>query len=526
MVDRSTKVRIAALLTAVLSVALAGPAASQRAAQPGPDPAAGVDAYIARVLSDWALPGIAVAVVRNDSVVFARGYGVRELGRPERVDEHTAFDAASLTKSFTSAAAAMLVDEGKMQWDAPVRTYLPELQFMDPYLTSAVTMRDLLSHRTGLRGSNLLWRFTGHSRDEVLARARYIAPQAPFRSGWVYSNVGYTIAGEAAARVAGQPWEALIRQRILDPLGMTDSFLWAEWGRHPASLRNVASAHAMIDGRQQVIDRRDGAPDRDGRNSTAPAGSLQASAVDLARWMRFQLAGGVVDGRRLVSEAALGETQAPQLVVPSTAAFRASRQLKYFPAYGLGWQVWDYRGRPMLWHSGAGNGQYAYMAMLPGERLGVVVLVNSWRSGVVHGNLASYILDAYLGEQGRDYSAEALRADSASLVQEAARRRAFAAAQDSVRPPLRALGEFVGAYVDTLYGEVTIAREGRGLRLRLAQGEVADLEPWRGDTLRVRWRTPLFREQFSSLAVFPAGTGAAPSVVIPLGRDTVRAFRP
>jgi CubicO group peptidase (beta-lactamase class C family) len=509
----------------MLLALLAGPAAGQGGPPAGAAPPPELDAYLQKALRDWGLPGLAVAVVRNDSILYARGYGVREMGKPERVDEHTAFDAASLTKSFTSAAIAMLVDEGKMGWDVPVRRYLPELELADPYLTQNVTLRDLLSHRTGLRASNPMWRFTGNPRDEVLRRTRHVPVQVPFRTALVYSNLGYTIAGEASARAAGEPWESLIRRRLLDPLGMTDSFLWSEWGRHPASLRNVASAHAMIDGRQQVIDRRDGAPDRDGRNTTAPAGSVQSSALDLARWMRFQLAGGTLDGRRLVSEAALAETQAPQIVVPTTAAFREARQLRYFAAYGMGWQVWDYRGHPMLWHTGSGNGQLAYMALLPRERIGVVVLINSWRSTILHGSLVARILDFYLGEPTKDYSGELLRSDSAALVQVEARRRAFAAAADSVRPPLRPLGAFVGTYHDPLHGDVSIAREGEGLTLRLSRGEVAELRPWRGDTLLVQWRRPLLAEQYTAFAVFPAGDTSPRSLVIALGRDTVAGTR-
>lgn len=508
-------------LVAALTAALPADAQQRNAASHAPP--AELDAYTRQAVRDWGLPGVAVAAVRGDSVLFVRGYGVREIGGRDSVDEHTAFDAASLSKSFTATIVAMLVDEGRMRWDAPVRTYLPELAFSDPYLTANVTIRDLLAHRTGLKTSNAMWRITGHPRDEVLRRVRFIPVQSPFRTSLIYSNVGYAIAGEASARAAGQPWETLVRARILDPLGMRDSFLWSEWAAHEGRGANVASAHTVIGGVHQVVDRRDGTPERDGRNATAPAGSVQSSAWDLARWMRFHLTGGRIDGRKLVSDSALHETWSPQVLVPTTAAFREARQLRYFAAYGMGWQVWDYRGHPLLWHSGSGNGQLAYMALLPRDSLGVVVLVNTWRSPFIHGSLAARIIDHYLGEPTRDYSGEALRADSAAAA------RAAAAPAPSAPAPARAfarpLAAYSGVYTDPLHGEVTVRAQGDQLILQVAQGQVADLHPQRGDTVRVRWRTPLFAAMYTAPAIFTPETGRVQSLTLPVGRDTIRASR-
>ena len=507
----------------VAAVAAAVPAGAQQRNAASHAPPAELDAYIRQTVRDWGLPGVAVAVVRGDSVLFVRGYGVREIGGRDSVDEHTVFDAASLTKSFTATVVAMLVDEGRMRWDAPVRTYLPELAFSDPYLTANVTLRDLLSHRTGLRASNAMWRTTGIPRDEVLRRVRFIPVQSSFRTALVYSNVGYTIAGEASARAAGRQWEALVRTRILDPLGMRDSFLWSEWAAHAGRDANVASAHTILGGVHQVVDRRDGTPERDGRNGTAPAGSVQSSAWDLARWMRFHLTGGRIDGRKLVSDSALGETHSPQLVVPTTPAFRETRALRYFAAYGMGWQVWDYRGHPELWHSGSGNGQLAYMALLPKDSLGVVVLVNTWRAPYIHGAIAGRILDYYLGVPWQDDSREALRADSAAMA------RSAAAAAGPEPPPgrlARPLAAYAGVYTDPLHGEMTVRAEGDRLVLQVAHGQVVDLYPERGDTVRTRWRTPLFDAQYRGRAVFAPASGRVRSLTLPVGRDTVHATRP
>lgn len=500
-----------------------GAAQSPRVAPPPTE----LDAYIMKALADWGLPGLAVAVVRNDSVLFAKGYGVREVGKADRVDEHTVFDAASITKSFTATATGMLVDEGRMRWDEPVRTYVPEIVFPDSYLTANVTIRDLLSHRTGLQAANFMWRFTGYDRAEVLRRVRALRPEMPFRSGMVYSNTGYMIAGEAAARAAKSDWSTMIRQRLLEPLGMKDTFLWSERDTPIASRGNLAVSHIVVDGVQRPIDNRDGAVGKDGRNTIEAAGAVQSSVWDLTTWMRFHLANGMYAGRRLVSEAAMEEMHSPQIALPSPAAFRTARQVEFFLAYGLGFQVWDYRGRVMLWHSGSGNGQFAYMALLPKEKLGVVVLINSWRAPVLHGALASRILDHYLGLATRDYSGDALRSDSSARIRGHDAWHRFMATRDTANPqPKRPASAYAGVFEDSLHGRVTIAPSGKFLTLQMAGGEIADLTTWNGDSLFVTWRHPVYRNDYSTLAVFSDDDAGKPRrLTMRLNRDVVVASR-
>lgn len=501
--------------TALLALALPVSAAAQ-----GTPPAgfpAELDQYLARALTDWQIPGMAVAVVRNDTVLAARGYGVRELGRPEPVDANTVFDAASLTKSFTATAVAMLVDEGRMHWDDPVVRHLPELVLPDTYLTRSATLRDFLSHRTGLHGSNMMWQMTRVDRPEVLRRMRYVPAAAPFRSGMVYSNIGYTVAGEAAARVAGTSYEELIRQRILLPLGMTGTVAsYAAAGRLP----NLASPHALIGGVQKPIRR------EVQRASIAPAGDVQSSAADLARWMRFHLGNGVLDGVRLVSDSSIQEMHSPQAIIATTPAMRAARQVEFFAAYGLGWQVMDYRGHPVHWHSGNGNGQIAYMALLPKERLGVVVLVNTWGAPFVHGALVSRIIDTYLGLEPRDWSAEALaRVPRMREAEEEARRHLAEGVVPGSLPP-RPLPAYAGTYIDSLFGEVRVREEGAGLALQMGEGQQADLVHVRGDTFVVRWRDELLREVFSTHMEFQGdGDGCVARLQMRLNRDFIAAAR-
>jgi CubicO group peptidase (beta-lactamase class C family) len=502
--------------TLLALVALASPLPARAQKPPPAGFPAELDAYLARALREWEIPGMAIAVVRNDSVLVAKGYGVKELGRPGLVDENTVFDVASLTKSFTATAVAMLVDEGRMRWDDPVVQHLPDLVLSDPYLTRNATVRDFLSHRTGLFASNMLWYPTAVDRPEVLRRMRYVRAVAPFRTGMVYSNVGYTVAGEAAARAAGTSWEELIRQRILNPLGMTSTV-----SRYGATERmpNVASAHALIGGVQRPIRR------ETQRSSIAPAGDVQSTVTDMAVWMRFHLANGVIDGRRLVSDSSMQEMHSPQAIIATTPAMRQARQVEFFAAYGLGLQIMDYRGHPVLWHSGNGDGQIAYMALLPKERLGVVVLVNTWAAPFVHGALVSYILDVYLGLEPRDYSGEALaRVPGMRRADDEARRRLMEGVVPGSAPPLP-LSAYAGTYVDSLYGELAVRVEGRGLVLRMDGGQQADLLHLEDDTFVVRWRDEILREFFGTRVEFGAASDCVRGLQMRLNRDSISATR-
>lgn len=475
-----------------------------------------LDRYIAKVLADWEIPGLAVAVVRNDSVLVAKGYGVRELGKPGSVDENTVFDIASLAKSFTATAAAILVDKGLLRWDDPVRRYLPDLVLPSPELTANATVRDFLSHRTGLEPANIMWQLTAVDRGEALRRARYLRVLAPLRQTMIYSNVGYTVAGEAAAAAAGTSFEAILRDLVIKPLRLT-STTWTY--EQAAGLPNAASPHATIAGRQQPIRR------ETQRQPIAAAAAVQSSVRDLTRWMRLHLNNGVLDGTRFVSDSAMRQLHTIQIGIPTTPAMRAARLVQdSVVGYGMGWQVMDYRGHPMLWHTGNGDGQIAYMALLPRDRLGVVVLVNTWSAPFVHGALVSRILDAYLGYEFRDWAGEALARVPRMIAAGDSAARAMEEGK-SAGPPPRALAAYTGQYAEPLFGPVFVRVESSGLVLQMGEGQTADLEYHHGDAFLVRWRDPLFRENFGTLVHFtPLGDSIA-SLTIRINRDEFTASK-
>ncbi|HYR10113.1 MAG TPA: serine hydrolase domain-containing protein, partial [Longimicrobium sp.] len=312
---RRTRRLLALLICILIPVVASAQTAADDVLHPLP---AELDAYVRGVMRDWEIPGLAIAVVHGDSV-FVGGFGVRRMGSPEAVDVNTVFDAASLTKSFTATAIGMLVDEGRMRWDEPARTYLPQLAFADPYLTANVTVRDLLSHRTGLAGVNGSWRLTNIDTDEIVRRARFFPAAAPFRTGMVYSNVGYALAGHAAASAAGMPWEQLVTTRILRPLGMNGST--ADFDT-VESIANRAIPHVLIGGELRPVRREVG-----GRDGIAAAGSVQSSAADLARWLRFQLGDGSWRGTRLVSDSVMQQLRSPSTIIATTPAMRAARRV-------------------------------------------------------------------------------------------------------------------------------------------------------------------------------------------------------
>jgi CubicO group peptidase (beta-lactamase class C family) len=434
------------------------------------EPFPGLDAYVSKGMADWRIPGLALAIVRNDSVLYAKGYGVQKLGTNTPVDDRTLFEIGSSSKSFTATLVAMLVSDGKMRWDERLATYLPWFRLQDPVANAELTLRDALSHRSGLPRAELSWMYAGISREELLRRMRFLKPASNFRSRYVYQNVMVLAAGEAAGKAAGTTWDDLLQQRIFTPLGMTSSLPVA---RDPERIAGFATPHAIS--RDTVY-----ALARMNMDDIAPAGAIASSARDMAQWLRFQLADGVFNGKRLVSSAALRETHTPQMLMGGGAP--GTDSLTRFTTYGMGWMVQDYR-RQLVWqHGGGTDGMTTAMGMLPEQKFGVVVVSNLYGAQLPD-LLMRWLFDRQLGAPLRDLSAESLarsmaqrrRADSTERAQLTQR---VAGAQ----PPLP-LAAYAGTFVDSLYGEATVALEGE--RLTMRRGEwTAPLQYWSGSTFR------------------------------------------
>jgi CubicO group peptidase (beta-lactamase class C family) len=452
---------------ALLIALLAGPASAQRPR----DPLAGLDAWIEKVRADWGIPGLAVGIVKGDSLVYARGFGVREAGRADAVDPHTIFAIGSNTKSFTAIAAAMLVDEGRLRWDDRAEDRYPGFRLHDPYVSRDIRIRDLLSHRSGLgRRGDALWYGTDFSREDILRRIRFLEPNAPFRTEMGYQNVMYLAAGEIVGRVSGLGWDRFIHDRLFAPLGMRRSSTSV---KALAGQANVATPHALDGTAARTIPWRD-------IDNIAPAGSINSSVAEMAAYLRMNLADGEYGGRTLVSRANLGVTKTPHI---NTGGVGDS--LTHFTSYGLGWVLLDYRGRKLVWHNGGIDGMLSEMWTVPEERLGVMVLTNAAPHGA-GAPIVREIIDRFLTGRGtRDWHGEALgRARQQQAAQAAAQARIDSARVRDTRPSL-ALAGYAGAYADSMYGEARVVEEAGGLVFQWQWMRVP-LEHWHFDTFRGR----------------------------------------
>jgi CubicO group peptidase (beta-lactamase class C family) len=432
---------------------LATPAAP---AEPADD---ALDALLTKALESWQAPGLAVAVVRDDAVVYLKGHGVRQKDRSDKVTPDTVFGIGSLTKAFTATAIAQLIDDGKLGWDDPVRKHVSFFRLSDPLADRDVTLRDLLSHRTGLPRRDLLWYRAPWSLEETIRRVGALEPATSFRSAYGYNNIAYIAAGFAITSASGKPWNEFVRQRLLDPLEMKN----AVFTRSEAlAAADHATPHKPVGGKVEII------PWYDDDKQVRASGSLKMGARDLAEWLRFQLAGGVFNGKRLVSAANLEETHTPQIPIrPDHDAVerdRAETTGSTQMSSGLGWRILEYRGHPLLEHGGAVDGFRARIMLLPKERLGVVLLMNleQTEAATATGNA---ILDHLLKLPAKDWHAHYHKvvAEAAEAKKEAARR--FAASRRPGTKPSLELGEYVGTYEDPALGAVRIGKDGDGLTL-------------------------------------------------------------
>jgi CubicO group peptidase (beta-lactamase class C family) len=428
---------------------------------------------------DWRAVGLGIAVVKDDSLVFAKGYGAIEIGKPERVDVHTRFAIGSTTKAMTSAALAMLVDEGKLRWDDRVTDYIPELRLYDAYASHEVTIRDLLTHRTGLPAMDLFWAVGENdiTFPEIIRRLRFIPPSTSFRSAWDYNNVAYAITGTLVERASGMPWDAFIHTRIFAPLGMNESEALVSQIKGRS---NVAVPHAEIRDTVRVVPIRS-------TDLIAPAGSVWSSVSDMSKWMRFVLDSGRVGTKRLISAANFRELVAPQMRAPMEEYPALELAQPHFFSYALGWFVEDYHGRTVWMHTGSIDGMSAIIGLMPEQRVGVYVLGNLDHIELRHA-LMYEALDLYGEGPRRDWSAD-LRTLLASKLP--ARPTTPPAPHVAVGKPSAPLDKYAGTFADSAYGSIVVIIANGVLSARYDKLDFGPLDHWDYDVFRSRPKTPL-----------------------------------
>lgn len=487
MVDLRRFIPVLLLLT-LYSV----PGAAQVAAPPQVPELAGLSAYIQEAMEDWEVPGLAIAVVKDGEVVFAQGYGERVLDGGEPVDEHTLFAIASTTKAMTVAALGMLVDEGVVAWDDRVIDHLPTLRLEDPYVTRHLTIRDLLSHRTGISRSDNVWIAGPFDRDEVVRRARFLGQVRGFREGYGYNNIMFMIAGEVVEAASGMPWADFIESRLFEPLGMERS---TPRTAVVADRENVAGSHTRSGGRVIQVPHRD-------YDALGPAGSVFSSAHDMARWLRLQLNHGSFQGNRLLDSTTVAEMHAAQTVMGVDSVDHRLFPSTHFRAYGLGWRMQDYQGRKIVQHTGSVNYMRTQVGMIPEEEIGFVAFTNL-SSSDLQSALMYRVFDALLGVPETDWSAEYLVLDRRSAQRSQEREEEREEARMEGTEPSLSLEAYAGTYADSLYGEMEVSAEDGGLVLRYTPDYTADLSHWHHDTFRAQWRRPGYGHSFVTFTLDP-----------------------
>lgn len=463
-----------------------------------------IEQSVRRAMEEFNVPGMAVSVVKDGEVYYSAGLGVVETGKKQGVDDRTLFQIGSVSKAFTAASLALLADEGKLEWDDPVIDHLPEFRMNDPWVTREFTIRDLLTHRSGLpigAGDLLIFPEAETSRDEIVHAMRYLKPASSFRSKFAYDNLLYIVAGEVVARVADTSFEEFLERRLLGPLGMDDCVATLE--RAP---RNAVKAipHVLVDGVLETTG--------SGITSTAAAaGGINCSARSMTLWMTFVLNEGVsATGDRLLSEVQFAEWVAPVTLLASPAYFveHAGAHLR---AYALGWDVSTFHGQPSLSHGGGVWGMTTYLMILPGQGLAVFASGNQMSAAprAVVNDVVERFLAGTGQDAGKDWIAilservQSRQAEGAETVAQAAAARAE---ESQPNLPLEA---YAGTYRDAWYGDIQVTLESDG-RLWFRSGRSkplqGPLEHFQYDTFIARWSDrKLNADAYVSFSLTPEG---------------------
>ncbi len=462
------------------------------AVQADEPPLSGLDSYVESAMRDWETPGLSLAVVKDGKVVAVKGYGIRRLGGGDTVDANTVFAAASITKTFASAAVATLIADGKMAWDDRVIDHLPDFRLHDPYATYDMRLRDLLSHRSGVHRGDLIWYYSEFDRTDVLRRMRHLKMKSPLRARFGYQNIMFTAAGEAVGAASGGSWDTFVKERFFEPLGMTNSSTSIQ-----DLPKNAATPHAWVDGAYRPIDwlRVD---------NIGAAGSINASAADLAKWIKLHLDGGEHDGTVILRTGDIDEMRRAH-----TALTVSETRREYIPqtnlrAYGLGWYMADYRGKKVLYHGGRLDGMSAHLALLPDLNLGMVALSNRGRSSLPAA-LMYRIFDAYLDAPATDWSRRFLDWNKDYQAKRRKRRAKNRGHQVQDTHPSMPLAGYVGFYDSPVYGPLDIWPDGDNLVIVRNDRTVGDLSHWHYDTFNADFRTHALRDRLITFRIGKRG---------------------
>ena len=439
-----------------------------------------IDKATLKAMELFDVPGIAVAVVKDGKVIHSKGYGVRSINHPDKVDIYTNFGIASNSKAFTSAALAILIDQNKLNWDDRVVQYIPEFKMYNEYVTQEFTIKDLLTHRSGLglgAGDLMIWP-DGHNftSKDIVQNIQFLKPVSSFRTKYDYDNLLYIIAGVVIERVSGMSWASFVEKEIMNPIGMTKSA--GNWNRLKDK-SNVIEPHVPIDDRLQVIDRYT-------NTIFDAAAGIYSNIDDLSKWVLLHLNEGKIKDKTIFSKERHFEMWTPETLMSNQTV---EPYFSLFKAYGLGWQLTDVSGRLQVSHTGGLEGTVTQITLLPQENLGIIVLTNQ-QSGYAFYAITNTIKNHYLGlpyfDFNQDYYAKSLQnsKDADSITESV-----WLKATNESKEAINHLNFLVGEYKDDWFGDVSIFKKGnqyifKSIRSPQLTGEILFYE---NNTFTVRW---------------------------------------
>jgi CubicO group peptidase (beta-lactamase class C family) len=440
------------------------------------------ESWVEDGMQAWEIPGLAIGIVHDGEVVYTQGFGVRKLGEASQIDEHTQYGIASVSKHMTASSLGILVDEGRLNWNDPVIKHIPWFRLSDSGATEMVTVSDLLTHQVGIGRilGNRLQFMTNRSREELIYRMRYHDFEQPFRSEYVYSNVMYTLAGEVVAAITGQSWDNFMKERFFEPLGMT---------RTNTSIvdlhsdGNAAWPHQYIDGEVVPISRRNW-------DNASPAGGVNSTMSDMARWIQLQLGTpGEFAGQTILSERTMRDIQTPRVSQNIGSITDPQR------GYGYGFGVTDYEGYRLLSHGGATDGMNTTYMLIPELDFGIIVTSNVFTQ---FGTALAYtVIDHLIGKEGNNWHEDYLAGYNRRYETVKQIREEFEATRIPNTIPTHTMQRYTGSWTSDLYDNAAVSLENGNLVLSLWDDTIkGNLEHWHHNTFRINWQNPAQREEF------------------------------
>jgi CubicO group peptidase (beta-lactamase class C family) len=415
-------------------------------------PLDGFDEFVNKTIEDWKVPGVAVAIVKDGEVILSQGFGKRDVEKGLEVTPQTLFPIGSATKAFTTMVLGMLADEGKVDWDTPVRTYLPTFKLYDAFATERMAPRDLVTHRSGLPRHDLMWYGSPRTRKELFEHLQYLEPTKDLRTVWQYQNLMYMVAGYLVGEIAGMSWEEFVQKRIFGRLGMN------------STLFSTTEGQQMADFSLPYMEQKDEVkliPFYEEQWAVGPAGSIVSNVADMSKWVLLHINKGKYDGGQIISEGQIAQMHAPQMVISGESQYPELLA----SSYGLGWFVMPYRGHTMVFHGGNIDGFSALVTFLPADHIGVVVLSNL-NANPVPGIVTYNVCDRLLGMDEVPWSERNRKIYTE--VKQAGEKGKEKTETDRVPDthPSHALDAYTGEYENVGYGVISIEREGEELQIK------------------------------------------------------------